>query len=199
MKLPLALLALPLLAATVGCQNSGNAGPSDYDKLSARVHPLESENTALNQQLRDAQARQAAPQTAPAAVNTTGLEGLDTRYNPQEGTLTVTLPDRVLFDPGQATLKTSSRSTLNRVATAIKTNYAGKRVYVDGHTDTDPIRASKWSNNHDLGAARGMAVANYLMKAGIRENNVVVRSYGAIDAKGSKDASRRVEIVVQTK
>lgn len=127
------------------------------------------------------------------------LDGLAATYNADEDTLTVVVPGRILFAPGSAKVKSEAHGMLNKIASAIEREYRGHRVYVDGHTDTTPIRSSKWANNHALAAARALSVADYLMSKGIKENSIVVRSYGPINPKATKEASRRVEIVVQVR
>ena len=72
------------------------------------------------------------------------------------GTLTVNLPGDVLFPAGQAELKESAKTTLNKVASAIKKDYSTKKLIVQGYTDKDPISRTKdkWTDNLDLSAAR---------------------------------------------
>jgi chemotaxis protein MotB len=132
---------------------------------------------------------------------TPGLEGIDARYDAAAGTITVAIPGNVLFDSGRSILKPSAKSTLDKVAAAIKKSYPGKRVYVDGHTDSDPISRTKgqYDDNFDLAYERAHSVGRYLESKGITEKQLVFRSYGANNAKGSKEASRRVEIVVKVK
>ena len=115
--------------------------------------------------------------------------------------MTVTLPGKVLFDSGQANLKSSAQSTLDKIASAIQKQYPGHRVYVDGHTDSDPISASKgkWEDNLDLSAARAMSVTRYLSHHGLSSKQVVPRAYGENNAKATKEESRRVESVVLVK
>ena len=137
----------------------------------------------------------------PAGQNEPGLEGIDATYDPKSGNVTVNLPGDVLFGPGDATLKQSAQATLDKIAAAIKKDYSGKRIFVDGHTDTDPIKrtADKWKDNFDLSYARAKAVMSYLAGKGISEKQLAVRAFGPNQPKGSKSASRRVEIVVATK
>jgi type VI secretion system protein ImpK len=124
------------------------------------------------------------------------LGSLHATYNARAGTLTVVVLDKILFATGSTKLKAEAHATLDRIASTIRREYPGHRVYVDGHTDSTPIRSGRWANNHELAADRALAVAEYLMKHGIHENDLVVRSYGAINPRSSREASRRVEIVV---
>jgi outer membrane protein OmpA-like peptidoglycan-associated protein len=107
----------------------------------------------------------------------------------------------VLFDAGRATLKDSSKATLNRIAATIKSRYPGKHVFVDGYTDSDPINKTKsmWRDNLDLSAARARAVADYLKGRGVEPANLEIRAFGSARPKPTKEASRRVELVVATR
>jgi len=147
----------------------------------------------------DAAARAAAP--APAPANTPGLNGVDTTYDASAGTVTASLQGDVLFDSGKATLKASAQASLDKIIDAIKKQYPGHRLYVDGHTDTDPITKTRdqWGDNFDLSYFRAKAVADYLTDNGIDSKEVTIRAYGPNDPKKSKSLSRRVEIVVKVK
>ena len=129
------------------------------------------------------------------------LAGIETTYDSKAGTLTVNLPGDVLFDSGKAVLKSSALSTLDKISSAIKRDYHGKRVSVNGFTDSDPITRSKeqWDDNWDLSYGRAKSVAQYLKKTGVDEHSVSIVANGANRPKATKPASRRVEIVVHTR
>ena len=162
------------------------------------------EAAAMRQQLaeRDAKIHDLESQLRQptAGVSAPGIEGIETKYDPKAGTMTVTLPGDVLFESGQATVKGSAKATLDKVAAALKKDYSGKRIYIDGHTDTDPINKTKdkWSDNWDLSAERAHAVFAYLKGQGVDDKNLVLRAYGPNLPRANKSASRRVEIVVVT-
>ena len=93
-----------------------------------------------------------------------------------------------------------ANKTLDKIVSAIKKDYASKTIFVDGHTDADPITRTKntWEDNWDLSAARANAVRKYLTGHGVDSKKVNLRAFGPNHPKGSnKSASRRVEIVVQ--
>jgi chemotaxis protein MotB len=149
------------------------------------------------------QLRQPAPaQPGGAAATDPGIAGIETSFNQSTGEMTVNLPGDVLFDPGTATLKASSKATLNKVAAAIKKDYAGKKILVDGHTDSDPIAKTKslWKDNLDLSAERARAVGKYLAEQGVPAKNIGTRGMGDTKPRsGDKSRSRRVEVVVSTR
>lgn len=202
--------------ASVGCQNKM------YDEnmaLHRQNRELQAENDRIKQELssrpdaaqlaamqqqiadRDAKINDLQNQLrtpAPGQSAGGGIEGIEVTRNDREGTVTVNLPGDVLFDSGQAELKPSARATLNKVVAALKRDYAGKKIMVDGYTDTDPINRTKdkYEDNLDLSASRARSVAKYLTQQGIDSKQVGVRAMGDTKPRSSKAASRRVEIVV---
>ena len=137
--------------------------------------------------------------TAPPANPPEQIGGLETEVNPEKGTTTVRLPSDVFFDAGQATLKQSAKASLDKVVVALRRQFAGKHVEVDGHTDSQPIRVSKWNSNQELSEARAKAVKDYLVAHGIDSGRVTIRGLGDTRPRGTDMAkNRRVEIVVMT-
>lgn len=135
-----------------------------------------------------------APQPPPGDVG-----GFPTVTDPGGRSITVTVPGDVLFDPGQATLKNDIKPSLNRVAATLKQRYAGRPIQVHGHTDSDPIRVSKWKSNQQLSEARADAVRNYLVQQGIEAGQITTVGHGDTQPKSqTKSANRRVEIRVLT-
>ena len=142
-----------------------------------------------------------AGSSSPVGPLDPSLSGIETTYDSNAGTLTVNLPGDVLFDSGRASLKSTALSTLDKISAAIKRDYSGKRISVNGFTDSDPITRSKdqWDDNWDLSYGRAKSVAQYLKKMGVNEHMVAIVANGANKPKASKPASRRVEIVVNTR
>jgi outer membrane protein OmpA-like peptidoglycan-associated protein len=138
-----------------------------------------------------------APAPAPAPIK---VEGTETTEDPAAGTMTVRVPGDVLFDPGKATVREGAKSTLDQVAAALKKDYAGKQIRVEGHTDADPIRVSQWKSNQELSEARAAAVKTYLAQKGVNAGSISTTGFGADKPKGQDKAqNRRVEIVVITR
>ena len=148
------------------------------------------------------QLRQPAPAQGGVAATDPGIAGIETSFNKATGEMTVTLPGDVLFDSGRATLKESSKAKLNKVAAAIKKDHPGKKILVDGHTDSDPITKTKsmWKDNLDLSAERARVVGKYLNDQGIEGKLVQTRGMAATAPRGNdKSRNRRVEIIVSTR
>jgi outer membrane protein OmpA-like peptidoglycan-associated protein len=164
----------------------------ELDSQKTRNRDLASLNEQLklrNQQL------ESDVTAAPAPVATT-LGGFQAES--RGGEIVVSLPSDVLFDSGRDTLKSTAKTSLNAVATAIKSEYPSKSIRLIGFTDTDPIKKSKdkYETNHHLGFERAFSVGEYLQSKGIPSKQISYASYGPNSPMGSKSASRRVELVV---
>ena len=128
--------------------------------------------------------------------------GYDVAFDPSKGTITVTLKNEILFDSGKATLKKATSTELDHIRSVLRDKYPGKQVDVVGHTDTDPIKKSKWKDNWELSAQRALSVLRYLVKRGISEKDIQAVGCGESQPIASnsttsgKARNRRVEIVV---
>ncbi len=128
--------------------------------------------------------------------------GYDVAFDPSKGTITVTLPNAILFDSGKATLKRATSRELDHIQSVLRDKYSGKQIDVAGHTDTDPIKKSKWKDNWELSAQRALSVLRYLVKRGIPDEKIQAVGCGQSQPIASnstasgKARNRRVEIVV---
>ena len=149
---------------------------------------LASANASLQQQL--ANATQAPPKTVDTVP-----PGWTQDVN--KGTVSVGLASDVLFDSGKAILKSSAKSKLNSIVGTIKQKYSGKEIGIVGHSDTDPIRKSKWKDNWELSCERALAVTRYLISQGIPAKQLAASGRSQYHPIGAtKSQNRRVEIVV---
>ena len=123
--------------------------------------------------------------------------------DPAAGTTTVSFVGETLFKSGSATLENPAKQNLQKLLSALKGQYAGKKVEVQGHTDADPIKVSKWKSNQELSEARAAAVKNFLTSNGIEASRVTSKGFGESKPKSAdpklKAQNRRVEVVVLTK
>lgn len=124
-----------------------------------------------------------------------GIPGVETSVG-GGGEIVVAVEGDVLFDSGRVDLKSSARRSLDRVASVIQSKYPGKQIRIEGYTDTDPIRKSKWRSNEHLSAERALAVEKYLVGKGLDNDRVYSAAFGPANARATKKDSRRVEIVI---
>ena len=161
-----------------------NESRSAYDAVVA-------ERDRLADQLRS---RPAAPVSTARAEGFGAIEGVETFTD--RGRITVRIPGDVLFAAGKITLKSSSKTTLERIAAVIKREYSANTIRIVGHTDTDPIRKSKWVDNLQLSQERAAAVHRFLQKQGLDPKHLEAVGKGPWHPRNTKALSRRVEIVV---
>jgi flagellar motor protein MotB len=169
-------------------------------ELSGDVARLRTENDEL---LR----RDVAPQPVPASSSRDSeidevqdAVGRDASVYMRHGRISIGVEDSVTFDSGSTSLKPSAHKVLRNVAQVLSGKYGGRRFFIEGHTDTDPINKSKdrFRSNRHLSTERADAVAAYLIQQGVPEGSIVVVGYGQYDPRDpkSKAKNRRVEIVV---
>lgn len=98
----------------------------------------------------------------------TALESKDVTISRLQGKLTVNILDRVLFDSGEAELKSDGAAVLRKVA-AFLTQHPEIKVHVIGHTDNVPIKSSarsRFPSNWELSSARANAAVRFLCEQG---------------------------------
>jgi len=113
----------------------------------------------------------------------------------------VRLASDILFDSGKATLKEAAVAALQRAGEAFRSREA-ENLYlrVDGHTDSQPIKYSKWKDNMELSQARARSVWLELRKGGISPERMFTAGFGEfvpIDDNSTAEGranNRRVEI-----
>ncbi len=172
-------------------------------ELSGDVARLRGENDDL---LRHEAAPQPANATAPRSDSSSLIDqlqkdlGSDATVGYVRGRISIGVDDSVTFDSGSTTLKDSSHKVLRNVVAALKGKFPGRRIYVEGHTDSDPIQKTKdkYRDNRHLSSERADSVARYLIQQGVPESCIVVVGYGQYDPRDPKNKARnrRVEIVV---
>lgn len=79
--------------------------------------------------------------------------------------LTLVLPERLLFAPGNAELHPAAFDMLSRLAEAIEPTTA--RVMVTGHADGVDLDGGPFVDNWGLAGARSLAVVRYLERHGL--------------------------------
>ena len=160
------------------------------------------ERISQDQQTIEDLQRQIAERSKTPAEATGFGKGYDVAFDPSAGTITVTLPNTILFSPGKATLKKATSAELDHIRSVLRSRYSGKQIDVVGHTDSDPIKKSKWKDNLELSAQRALAVVRYLIGRGIPQKEIRAVGCGAArpialnTTASGKTKNRRVEIVV---
>ena len=136
----------------------------------ARIDELQREKEAATQ------AQKSLEQEMRAA-----LESKEITISELQGKLTVNILDRIMFDSGEADLKTEGEKILQKIA-GILAQYPRRQIHVIGHTDNVPIRASarnRFPSNWELSTARATAAVRFLgEKAGVDPRRLGAVGYG---------------------
>ncbi|MBL8764296.1 MAG: OmpA family protein [Phycisphaerae bacterium] len=202
----LAVGGLGILAAMTlvmgGCNNDTKA---ENERLTTENTGLRTENERLkdtvashSQQISSlSQQLNSRPAPAPAYEPMADQGGTTRSRASRTGEdVVITVAGDVLFGSGQATIQAGARKELDSVAAQLKGKYAGHTVRVEGYTDSDPIKKSKFGSNEALSQARAEAVEKYLISKGVSASRISAVGMGSAKPKGTKKDSRRVEIVV---
>jgi flagellar motor protein MotB len=141
------------------------------------------------------------PQPAPLAQIEQKLRMEDLNLKLDQRGLTISLPQAILFSPGDDKIHAEALPTLEKIAAAIRD--APNMVSLAGYADASPIHSSRFRTNWDLAAARGLRLMELLTrKYDLDESRFSVSSYGSNDPKSPNDtadgraSNRRVEILV---
>jgi chemotaxis protein MotB len=181
------------LLAFSSCEKKRAADQAQTELAEARAATVKSQTEAadLKSKLADALARVEDLQKEKENVVQThksledemraALESKDVTISQLQGKLTVNILDRVLFDSGEAELKTDGASVLRKVA-AVLAQHPNLKIHVIGHTDNIPIRPGargRYASNWELSTARALAAVRFLTeKAGVEPSRLGAVGYG---------------------
>jgi chemotaxis protein MotB len=203
------VLALACLIASSGC-----ASHKTLKNYQDEIRALREERTNLKQENRDLRGQLEGYEVALADANTKvaavpetkdypELDELGVEYAQRGGNFVISVPAEITFESGKADLTKKGKEALRAVANTLAADYGTGRYWIEGHTDDDPIKKSKWGSNRDLSVGRAMAVLHFLVEdCGVADDQCVVAGHGQYeplasnDSKGNKARNRRVEIVV---
>ena len=141
------------------------------------------------------QARERESQRSAAQAESLEAQLADLKLQKTERGLVLTLGD-VLFDTGQATLKSGANGTLDRLATALR-DESGRKVTIEGHTDNVGSDAS----NQGLSERRAQAVQSGLTERGVARSQITTLGKGenfpiaTNDSADGRQSNRRVELI----
>lgn len=128
------------------------------------------------------------------------LESIVSIISDERGII-IQLKDSILFETGQAELKESSKSVLNKINVLIST--LPNNIIVEGHTDNVPINTYQFPSNYELSGARAARVLRYFVEErgqdssrflfqGLGETSPIV----ANDSDEHRAQNRRVNILI---
>ncbi|MFN9994179.1 MAG: OmpA family protein [Phycisphaerales bacterium] len=184
---------------------------SEYELAKQEAAEQREKNAQLEQQNRDLAARLTQAEANLAAAQAGGGAGAGgggwtdggnsggggSNFNRNgDGNMVVELAGDVTFSSGSADLTSAAKKKLDSIAAEIKRKYSGNSIEVQGYSDKNPIKKSKWASNEALSQARAESVEKYLVSKGVSNGRISSVGYGSTKLRSTDAKSRRVEIVV---
>jgi chemotaxis protein MotB len=154
------------------------------------------------QDARDAAEAAAAADRVKDMVNAVGLgNAVEIKSGPRGVRMRV--KGQLLFEPGAADVRESARKLLDNVAKVM--NKFNFYLTVEGHSDNQPIRTTRFPSNWELSAARASSVLRTLVGMGVPPRRVSAVGYASnypIASNSNEEGrnkNRRVEFVFTKK
>lgn len=204
------LFIMFLCIAISGCSITIQKGRrSDVERIESLEYEIEALNSRLAQ-LQDAKDGEMSELVKAKRLLEKQLKkeigDKDVRLEMAEKGLVIIFLSEVLFDSGKADIKKVVYPALAKVGKVLAENLKGREIGIEGHTDNEPIKYSRWKSNWELSTARAMSVLHYLVdNKGIEPKKVSATGHGKYKPVVSNDTpegrrqNRRVEIVVLPK
>jgi len=206
-KICLSLAASALFLFLGSCESQQLKYEDEIRLLREQKIQLKKENDSLRAQVEDREISMAEASTVKPDVdmgqNAELKElGIDSGYRGSD--FVISIPSEITFPSGKAELTKQGEGALKAVARVLLDQHRDGSYWIEGHTDSDPIKKSKWDSNRELSVARAMTVLHFLVEeCGVPDERCVVAGHGQYepvadnrDSTG-KARNRRVEIVVQ--
>lgn len=120
----------------------------------------------------------------------------------ENGRLHIRLAAQRFFDPASASLRPESLGVLDAISEEVASS--GFNIRIEGHTDDEPVKNTRFRNNWDLSAARAVTVVSYLEAAhNVPSARLVAAGLGSThplvsnDTPERRELNRRIELVLE--
>ena len=91
----------------------------------------------------------------------TGFSSDELTVEMRDGKVYVAMSDRLLFRPGSADVDNRGKQALSILANVL-TSHPEIDIFIEGHTDSQPIRTARFNDNWDLSVLRATSVVRIL-------------------------------------
>ncbi len=113
----------------------------------------------------------------------------------------IRINNNTLFDEGSAIIKSGSVQTLDKIAMYL--SHIDNKIIIEGHTDSTPIKNSKYQSNWELSTIRATNIIEYLIsKYAIDPKRFSALGYGEFSpldtnkTDSGRKQNRRVNILI---
>lgn len=187
-RLPFLLLVFVVFT---GCRTLAPVEAPAPSPASAEIEQLRLENERLRRLL---------------AVEQPAQEECPTPSDTYRGTTVEVLLSDVFFESGSPDLKPEGQQRLDELARRLRTEFQGRRIRIEGHTDGQRIGPSlraRFPTNWELSSARALTVLRYLTDThGVDPQRIEAVGMGEFDPVDSnateqgRARNRRVRVAV---
>lgn len=131
----------------------------------------------------------------------TGFKDEDLNVVMKKGQLYVSLSENLLFKSGSAQVDGRGRDAIQRLAEVLQKNPDFK-ITVEGHTDSIPIKTSRFNDNWELSTTRANAIVRILLAQDINGERITAAGRGEYEPVSQNTSSegrslnRRTEIIL---
>lgn len=128
------------------------------------------------------------------------IEGDDLVVEVEPGTVSLQLPEAILFETGRSELLEGADRLLQDLVPILQQN--AFPISVEGHTDNVPIASPRFPSNWELSAARASVVIRKLVELGVPYSRLKAIGYADTQPIASNEtvegrrSNRRVNIVI---
>jgi chemotaxis protein MotB len=133
------------------------------------------------------------------------LGSSELRVDPATGTLTIAMPNRLLFETGASALLPRGQEAMQRLGDILR--HLDNPIVVHGHTDPAPTQSAALPTNWELSLLRALGVVKQLHAGGVSQS---LRASGFADSRFDTldprlteperyQRARRVEIIILEK
>lgn len=131
----------------------------------------------------------------------TMIDGGQLTVSIEQGRIVINLPNNVLFNSGSARLNSDGNKALTQIA-GVLSQFSDRRFQIEGHTDNNPIRSTRFPSNWELSTARALAVVHIMTDLGVAAENISAAGFGEFHPRADNNSgegrrlNRRIEIVM---
>ncbi len=182
--------------------------------LNQDVGRLEEERTQLAQNLEVARVRaqelERQRQLAQARIDTfrrllekfrAMIESGQVQVKVERGRMVVKMPSAILFDSGKTDLKPEGQEIITQISQVLA-EIPDRNFQVEGHTDDQPIKTSRFPSNWELSTARATEVVKFMIAQGMPPARISAagcsefQPMAANDSNEGRALNRRIDVVL---
>ena len=202
----LTLVSVAVSGCSVTFQTRHKSDVARIDALGSEIDALNAKLNQLQEQKEDELSELEKAKLLLEEKLKQEIDDKSVRLEMAQKGLAIIFLTEVLFDSGKADIRPEAFSSLDKIANVLKENVEDRNIGIEGHTDNEPIKHSKWRSNWELSTSRATSVLHYLVDTkDIDPKRVAAIGYGEYrpvvsnDTAAGKKQNRRVEIVILPK